>query len=165
VLIAVALFIGVDNLDRTLANPDEGRYSEISREMVATGDWITPRLNGLKYFEKPPLQYWGSAIAIAIFGNNEIAARLYVSLCGLATILLVGFTGMRIIGRDAGIASMLVLLSAPYFMALGGVVTLDMGLTLWTTATLCAYMLAEAAPEASARLSPEATPAEQPNSC
>jgi 4-amino-4-deoxy-L-arabinose transferase-like glycosyltransferase len=151
VLIAVAIFVCVDNLDRVLANPDEGRYSEISREMVATGDWITPRLNGFKYFEKPPLQYWGSAIALAIFGNHEFAARLYVSLCGLATILLVGFTGMRIIGRDAGIASMLVLLSAPYFMALGGVVTLDMGLTLWTTATLCAYMLAEAAPDARRR--------------
>jgi hypothetical protein len=47
---------------RALIHPDEGRYAEIPREMVATGDWLTPRLNGLKYFEKPPLQYWATAV-------------------------------------------------------------------------------------------------------
>jgi len=85
ILAAVALAVGIDNLDRPLANPDEGRYSEISREMVATGDWVTPRLNGIKYFEKPPLQYWGSAAALSLFGDTEWAARLYVAWCGLAT--------------------------------------------------------------------------------
>ncbi|MEP7070011.1 MAG: phospholipid carrier-dependent glycosyltransferase, partial [Usitatibacter sp.] len=53
-LAAVALCVGIGNMGRHLANPDEGRYSEISREMAASGDWVTPRLNGLKYFEKPP---------------------------------------------------------------------------------------------------------------
>ena len=48
---------------RKLVKPDEGRYGEIPREMVATGDWLTPRLNGIKYFEKPPLQYWATAAA------------------------------------------------------------------------------------------------------
>ena len=151
ILAAVALAVGIDNLDRPLANPDEGRYSEISREMVASGDWVTPRLNGIKYFEKPPLQYWGSAISLALFGNEEFAARLYVALCGLATVLVVAFTGMRLRSSDAGIASAIVLMSSPYFMALGGIVTLDMGLTLWTTATLCAYLLAESSPDPRAR--------------
>src|SRR3954447_15559875 len=93
-LVIVAAAVGVHNLHRPLANPDEGRYSEISREMVASGDWVTPRLNGIKYFEKPPLQYWGSAVSLAAFGNEEFAARLYVALCGLATLLVVAFTGM-----------------------------------------------------------------------
>ena len=151
ILAAVALAVGIDNLDRPLANPDEGRYSEISREMVATGDWVTPRLNGIKYFEKPPLQYWGSAAALSLFGDEEWAARLYVAWCGLATLLLVVFTAMRLKTVEAGIASAIALMSSPYFMALGGIVTLDMGLTLWTTATLCAYLLAEATPDARAR--------------
>ena len=143
VFVALAVVIGVDNLARPLANPDEGRYSEISREMAASGDWVTPRLNGIKYFEKPPLQYWASAIAIRLFGPNEYAARIYTWLAALATVLLVGFTASRLGTREAGMASMLALVASPYFLALGGVVTLDMGLTLWTTATVSALLLAE----------------------
>ena len=149
ILAAVALAVGIDNLDRPLANPDEGRYSEISREMAVSGDWVTPRLNGIKYFEKPPLQYWASAAALEAFGDEEFAARLYVGLCGLLTLLLVGYTGTRLGSVETGVGAVLALVASPYFMVLGGVVTLDMGLTLWTTATLCAFLLAEAAPEAS----------------
>ena len=143
ILAAVALAVGIGNMGRPLANPDEGRYSEISREMAASGDWVTPRLNGLKYFEKPPLQYWASALAFKLFGENEVSARLYVGLCGLATLLLVGFAAWRLDGAAASVASMLVLVSSPYFMALGGIVTLDMGLTLWTSATFLALILSE----------------------
>ena len=151
VLVVLAIVIGIDNLDRPLANPDEGRYSEISREMVATGDWTTPRLNGIKYFEKPPLQYWGTAVSLSLFGNREFAARLYVLLSGAAAILIVGYTAMRLGGGELGLASILALLASPYFMALGGIATLDMGLTLWTTATLCAWLLAEAARDPASR--------------
>ncbi|MGZ5033587.1 MAG: phospholipid carrier-dependent glycosyltransferase [Usitatibacter sp.] len=143
VLVAVTILVAAGTLGRSLANPDEGRYSEISREMAASGDWVTPRLNGIKYFEKPPLQYWATAAALELFGGNEYSARLYVALCALACVLLVGYTARRLWGAQAGLAPMLVLVSSPYFMALGTIVTLDMGLTLWTTATLCAYMLAQ----------------------
>jgi len=145
VLVFAAVAVGIDNMERPLANPDEGRYSEISREMAASGDWITPRLNGIKYFEKPPLQYWASALSFKLFGANEYAARLYVSLAGFATIALAGFIGRRLWDRDMALASMMALVCSPYFMALGGIVTLDMGLTLWTTATLFAFMGAEGA--------------------
>src|SRR5713226_2396610 len=128
---------------RKLVKPDEGRYAEVPREMVATGDWLTPRLNGIKYFEKPPLQYWATAAAFKVFGVNEFAARIYVLACGLATILLVGFTALRLWNAEVALASMLALIASPYFLALGGIVTLDMGLALWTTATLCAFLLAE----------------------
>jgi 4-amino-4-deoxy-L-arabinose transferase-like glycosyltransferase len=142
-LAAVALAVALHNLGRPLANPDEGRYSEISREMAQSGDWVTPRLNALKYFEKPPLQYWATALAFKAFGAHEYTARLYVWLCAFATLLLVGYTGARLGNRETGAGAMLALISCPYFMALGGIVTLDMGLTLWMTLTICALLLAE----------------------
>jgi 4-amino-4-deoxy-L-arabinose transferase-like glycosyltransferase len=145
VLAVVAIVVGIDNMARPLANPDEGRYSEISREMAATGDWVTPRLNGLKYFEKPPLQYWASALSFRLLGENEYTARLYIVLAGFCAIALLGFLGKRLWGWDMAIASMMAIACSPYFMALGGIVTLDMGLTLWTTATLFAFIGAEGA--------------------
>jgi 4-amino-4-deoxy-L-arabinose transferase-like glycosyltransferase len=142
-LAVAALAVAIDNFDRPLANPDEGRYSEISREMVASGDWITPRLDGIKYFEKPPLQYWATALVFRAFGQSEITARVYTGFCGLAAILLIGFTARRLGTGEHALAAMMALASSPYFMALGGVVTLDMGLTLWTSLTFCALLLGE----------------------
>src|SRR3954462_3688915 len=83
---------------RTLVPTDEGRYAEMAREMLATGDWITTRLNGIKYFEKPPLQTWMNALSFAAFGLGEWQARLWTGLCGLAGVLLTGYTGRRVFG-------------------------------------------------------------------
>ena len=143
-VVALAAFaVGVDNLGRPLANPDEGRYSEISREMVLSGDWVTPRLDGIKYFEKPPLQYWATALSFEVFGLNEYAARLYVWLCALATLVIAAWTAARLAGPEMGAATALVLAASPYFLALGGIVTLDMGVTLWTTLNACAFLVSE----------------------
>ena len=144
---ALALFVMIDNLQRPLANPDEGRDSEIAREMAASGDWVTPRLNGIKYFEKPPLQYWASAASFSLFGESEFTARIYTALCGLLALLAVGYTARRLAGDDPALVAVGVLLSSPYFLGMGGVVTLDMGLTAWTTVAACAFLLAVAGPE------------------
>jgi 4-amino-4-deoxy-L-arabinose transferase-like glycosyltransferase len=144
-LVLVAAAIGVDGLERRLANPDEGRYSEIAREMALSGDWVTPRLNGIKYFEKPPLQYWATAGIFRAFGEGEVTARLYVALCGLATILVAAYASRRLGSPVTRRGTVVALFSSPYFMALGTIVTLDMGVTLWITATFCAFILAEQA--------------------
>src|SRR3954463_8348692 len=81
---------------RTLVPTDEGRYAEMAREMVATGDWITPRLNGIKYFEKPPLQNWMNALTFKAFGLGEWQARLWTGLCGLLGIVLVAYAGTHL---------------------------------------------------------------------
>ena len=86
---------------RGLYNPDEGRYAEISREMLASGDWVIPHLNGLVYIEKPPLQYWATAISEAVFGQNDWAARLYTGLCALATVYAI----WALIRREWGAAA------------------------------------------------------------
>src|SRR5471032_2650441 len=73
---------------RKLVNPDEGRYAEIPREMVASGDWVTPRLNGVNYFEKPPLMYWVVAECLKLFGPSEWSMRAMPVLFALGGVLL-----------------------------------------------------------------------------
>ena len=65
---------------RPLFNPDEGRYAEIPREMLSGGDWVIPHLNGLDYIEKPPLQFWATALSYRLLGPSEFAARFYTAL-------------------------------------------------------------------------------------
>ncbi len=65
---------------RPLAVPDEGRYGEIGRWMLQSGDWLTPRLNGIPFFHKPPYLYWLEAASLATFGINELALRLVPAL-------------------------------------------------------------------------------------
>jgi 4-amino-4-deoxy-L-arabinose transferase-like glycosyltransferase len=118
------------NLDyRKLVRPDEGRYAEIPREMVATGDWLTPRLNGIKYFEKPPLQYWATAAAYATFGQHQWTVRIWPALTGFAGVLLTWLVGVRLFGPMAGFYSALALASSLMYMVIGHLATLDMGLT------------------------------------
>src|SRR5476649_2473634 len=73
---------------RPLYDPDEGRYAEISREILSGGDWLIPHLNGLVYLEKPPLQYWLSALSFSAFGPSEFVARLWPGLCGYLSLWL-----------------------------------------------------------------------------
>ncbi len=140
-LLAIAWFAGIGT--RSLISPDEGRYASLSLEMMRSGDWITPRLNGLLYFEKPPLQYWVSAIFFHLLGPTEFAARLYPALAGFLTFLLVGFTGARLGGRDVGIRSLAITASMTAIFGNSHYVTLDAGLTLFLTLALCAVLIAE----------------------
>jgi 4-amino-4-deoxy-L-arabinose transferase-like glycosyltransferase len=149
-LAAVFLAVWFGNLDyRKLIRPDEGRYAEISREMAVTGDWITPRLNGIKYFEKPPLQYWATAAAYRTFGEHEWTARLWSAITGFLGILLVLFAGRSLFGIATGFYASLILASSAGYVATAHFNALDMGLAFFLTATLLAYLLAQR---------PEATP-------
>jgi 4-amino-4-deoxy-L-arabinose transferase-like glycosyltransferase len=82
-LALLALFVGTYVLPlgvRPLFRPDEDRYAEIPREMLASGDWVVPHLNGIPYLEKPALGYWLGAISIRAFGHNPFAVRLPAAL-------------------------------------------------------------------------------------
>ena len=142
-LLAVAV-IWFGNLEyRKLFHPDEGRYAEIPREMVVTSDWVTPRLNGIKYFEKPPLQYWTTAIAYELFGESQWTSRLWTALTGFLTVLLVYGAGVRLFGSDAGLNAALLLLSSAGFVLAGHINTLDMGLTFFLTLAVVAFLFGQ----------------------
>lgn len=141
VLFAVLWFGGLEL--RGLFAPDEGRYAEISREMLANGDWVTPRLNDLRYFEKPPLQYWTTAALFALFGEDEWTARLWTALTGFGGALVLVFVAARLgLRREAWLAGLMLASSWGYFLA-GQFVTLDMGLTFFLTCALGAFLLAQ----------------------
>jgi 4-amino-4-deoxy-L-arabinose transferase-like glycosyltransferase len=132
---------------RPLFNPDEGRYAEIPREMQSGGDWVIPHLNGLAYIEKPPLQYWATALSIRLLGPSEFAARLYCALTALGTILVVWLAARRLWGPDAGWRAAAVLSGMLIFVVLGQLLTLDMSLTFYMTLSLAAFLSAQQAAE------------------
>jgi 4-amino-4-deoxy-L-arabinose transferase-like glycosyltransferase len=126
-----------------LFNPDEGRYAEIPREMLASGHWLVPRLNGFVYVEKPPLQYWATAVSLAVFGNNDWAARLYAGLCGLVTVWAAWLLARRLWGSAAGWRAGIFTASSLLVVLLAHQLTLDMSLTCYITVMLAGFMLAQ----------------------
>lgn len=145
-IFALIALIWFSNLEyRKLVRPDEGRYAEIPREMVATGDWVTPRLNGIKYFEKPALQYWMTAIAYELFGQHQWTARLWSGLTGFLGILLIYLTGRLLFGPEVGFYSALVLASSLLYAVIGHINTLDMGVTFFMCLSMSGFLIAQAA--------------------
>jgi 4-amino-4-deoxy-L-arabinose transferase-like glycosyltransferase len=140
-IVAVVWFGNIEY--RKLIRPDEGRYAEIPREMVQSGDWVTPRLNDLKYFEKPPMQYWATATAYEAFGEHQWTSRLWCSLTGFMGMLLVWFTGARLFGRAAGTYAAILLGGSLFYVLMAHINTLDMGVTFFVTLGICALLLAQ----------------------
>jgi 4-amino-4-deoxy-L-arabinose transferase-like glycosyltransferase len=127
---------------RPFSAPDEGRYVEIPREMVATGDYLTPRLNGLKYFEKPPLGYWIQAGFIQAFGMSEFAMRLPLVLLGLMGCIAVYLAGRQLFNREAGLWGATVLGTSFLYYTLTRIITLDMLVSICLTIGLLAFLCA-----------------------
>ncbi|MCA8923663.1 MAG: glycosyltransferase family 39 protein [Planctomycetes bacterium] len=147
-LLALLAFNGVGAFP--LHEPDEGRYADVAAAMVRDGDWLTPRLSGIDYYEKPALHFWCVGASLALFGHSEGPARLSTSLAFLLTALLVGAWAGRIGGEPAGsspsarpgrpfgwqAAAVFVTLPLAGFFA--HIILVDTTLTLFTTCCLFA---------------------------
>ncbi len=127
-----------------LAEPDEARYAEIPREMIELRDWVTPHLNYVKYFEKPPLVYWLTAVNFELLGQREYAARLWPAVCGLLAIAAAYGLGRAAYGPRVGAASAVLLAAAPYHFGLSQALVLDMPLAAFVTVALAAFWFAHA---------------------
>jgi 4-amino-4-deoxy-L-arabinose transferase-like glycosyltransferase len=148
VLIAIGWFATIQV--RPMLDPDEGRYAEIPREMLASGDFITPRFNDLKYFEKPPLQYWVTAAMYTLFGLTEWTSRAWSVGLGFACLPLVFVWLRRLYGDDAALTAVAALGVSPFFLVIGHLNLLDAAFTFWLTATVLAFTLAQSAPAGAA---------------
>jgi hypothetical protein len=123
----------------SLKEPDEGRYAEIPREMVEQGDYVVPRLDYVRYFEKPPLLYWVTAASYKMFGVSEWSFRFPNALVALLCVLATFFFASRRFGSKTGLLSSLILTTSFGFFALGRLVTTDMLFTFLLFAALLCF--------------------------
>jgi 4-amino-4-deoxy-L-arabinose transferase-like glycosyltransferase len=137
----VGLFFGFMLGNRALSVPDEGRYVEIGREMAQTGDYVTPRLNGLKYFEKPALVYWLEAFMVKLFGIRESGLRLVPALFALFGGLCVYAAGRRLYNRRTGIISSVILATSLLYYAFSRAIILDMPVSVLLCAAMFSFLV------------------------
>jgi 4-amino-4-deoxy-L-arabinose transferase-like glycosyltransferase len=130
-----------------LLEPDEGRYTEIPLEMLARHDFVTPHLNGVLYFEKPPLYYWLNAAALTVFSRPELAGRVAGAGFGLAGVGLAYALGRSAGGRRAGFYAAVFLATAPLYSTLARAAIIDTTLTFFLTAALTCFWLAQGRPD------------------
>ena len=149
--LVLVVWFGYELGSRSLWHPDEGRYSEIPREMVASGDYLTPRLDGVKYFEKPVLFYWLQAGAIKLFGVNEWSLRLWTAFFAIGGCLAAFFAGYRLFGQRAGLFAAAILATSVWYDLMGSAITLDMALTAFLTVGLLAFLYGTRLPPGAAR--------------
>ena len=146
VTLVAALLFGIMLGSRELGVPDEARYSEIPRQMVATGHYITPRLDGVLYFEKPPLFYWLQTLSIRVLGLSEWSMRFWTAFFAVLGCVAVYAAGRAFYGRRTGLLSALVLGTSLLYFGMGHLVTLDMTVSVLLSLTLFAFMLAHREP-------------------
>ncbi len=145
-LLVASAVVLLPSLSYPLIEPDETRYVQISLEMLESGNWITPTLDGKAYLDKPPLLYWMTATSLSIFGHNEFAARLPSVFSAILTVLMVFAFGTRLVGsRAAFIGSVALLLCGGFVMA-GRFLVMDPLLTACTTACFLTSYLAVSRP-------------------
>lgn len=143
-LVVVFLFFaGFGLTSMPLFEPDEGRYAEIPREMLDSGDFVTPRLNGVLYFEKPALYYWLTAASLRLFGQNELGARLPSLFAGLAGLFLTYALGRSMGGRRVGVYAVLVLGVSPLWVVFSRLNAIDMTVSVLILATLACFWWAD----------------------
>lgn len=129
-----------------LFTPDEGRYSEVAREMVATGDYITPRLNGVAFLDKPVLYYWLQASAIVMFGLKEWALRFWPALMGVFGCLIAYAAGRVMFSRRAGVISALVLATSPLYFGAAHYANLDLEVAVLISTSLLFFIMSAQTP-------------------
>ena len=128
--------------------PDEPRYAWIARDMAETGDWVTPRLYGRPWFEKPPLFYWGAAISFKLFGVSEAAARLPSAICALLATLALAWLAWRMYGAETAQWLLLLLPTTVGMIGFSHAAATDMPFSgMLTIAMVCAAVALRLTPE------------------
>ena len=127
---------------RPLALPDEGRYAEVSRWMLVSGDWLIARLDGLPFFHTPPLLHWLQAGALAALGPSPWAARLVPVLAAGGMVSGLFLAARRLLGERWAATAAWMLATSPAFLAAGQYVNHDMLVAAWIATAIWCFALA-----------------------
>jgi 4-amino-4-deoxy-L-arabinose transferase-like glycosyltransferase len=137
VALACVIWLGLTQGMRPLSVPDEGRYVGVAWEMLRSGSWTTPTLDGLPYFHKPPLFYWITAVSIKLLGANLWAARVAPMLGALLGMLSIYIFIRRWMSASIARAALLILATCPFFYGGAQYANHDMLVAGCITATIC----------------------------
>ena len=114
----------------SLIESTEGRYGEIAREMLASGNFLEPRFNGIYHFHKPPLPYWGMAAGMAIFGVNDFGVRFFGAVAAVIALYFFYRSAQVVFDdRRQAFSALLVFASSLLFIAISRLVSTDIYLT------------------------------------
>ncbi len=141
--LAVLLFFCMGLSTRPYLVPSEARYIELPRQMLATGDWLTPRIDGVPYFEKPPLFYWMQASVMQFFGAGEFAGRIATALLAALTCVVTYAAARLLYGRLSGLLAATVLATCALGYGLSRVAMLDMPVSLFMTSCFVCFLAAQ----------------------
>lgn len=119
-----------------LFTPDEGRYAEISREMLATHQFITPRVNGIVFLDKPVLHFWLQASAMFVFGASEWSVRFFPALFGVLGCIITYLTGRYLFNRRSGLLAAIILALSPLYFGISHYANLDLEVAFFITSAL-----------------------------
>ena len=134
ILCLILFFSALGN--RPLWDVDEGMHAATSKDMILSGDWITPQFNGENFYDKPVLFNWLAAISFLILGFSEFAARLPAALLGTGCVLATYFLGKRMHSPTVGFLGGVILATSVEFIILSRVVVHDIALTFFITLAL-----------------------------
>ncbi len=140
-LCSVVFFYGLGNLP--FIGPDEPRYAEVAREMYVSDDWITTRLGGIKWFEKPALTYWLSAMGFGLFGENEFGARFFIAVFATLGVFLIFCFGKRIRSARFGYLSAAALTTCGLWPGFARGATFDLPLSVAMALALVGFFVWE----------------------
>lgn len=123
-----------------LLDPDEPVYAETAREMLQTGDFLSPRIFGDYWYDKPPMYYWLVALSQMVFGDNEFAARFPTAIMGCLTSILLYVGGTKLFNERAGFWAAFILTTCIQFFYIGKAAVTDMTLLFFMTAALLCFV-------------------------
>ena len=139
ILTGIMIFYGNHNL--LITDNVESNYALTAKEMVMSGDWISPQIYGQYWFDKPILFYTVTAFAYLVFGCTEFASRFFPAIFGLASVALIGWSGKKLYSEKVGFYSAIVLASSFEFFLISKMVITDSLLFFFFSLALISFLL------------------------